>query len=183
MDLEIKAVCYPDHDRPAMQNLIVIGELDDGRRICTLEALRWAEVCFDIAQAGNLVSAFDEHSAFAYGLAEDVRKHKRAMIARYRESDCIAQGFIGIVTIRTEPDAVGERLGLELVRFLKKLHAGMVWYAGLQAAPYDLDHGSKAYYDMRRRLIAYYASDSGLGFSEDAPRSSPGFMTALWDQE
>jgi hypothetical protein len=77
MDLEIKAICYPDHDCPAMQNLIVTGELDDGQRMCTLEALRWAEVGFDIAEAGNLVSAFDEHSAFAYGLAEDVRQYKQ----------------------------------------------------------------------------------------------------------
>lgn len=59
----------------------------------------------------------------------------------------------------------------------------MAWYAGLQATPYDLEHGSAAYRNMRRRLIAYYASDPTLGFEEDAPRSSPGLMTAFWDQE
>jgi len=181
--MDIKAICWPAYDRPAMQTITVVGKADSGQRLCTLSALRWAEACFDITQADNLMSAFDEHSAFAYGLAEDIRKRRRAMMVRYGESEPFVSGFIGIVTIRTEPEAVGNRYGLELIRYLKKMHAGMAWYAGLQAAPYDMEHGSTAYRGMRRRLIAYYASDSILGFKEDAPRSSPGLMTALWDQE
>lgn len=183
MDMDIKAICYPDYDRPALQSITVIGESGDGRLICTLEAVRWAESCFEIWQADNLLAAFDEHNAFAYGLAEDVRKRKRAMAMRYGEADAFAQGFIGITTIRTEPNAAGNRCGLELINFLKKMHAGMRWYAGLQAAPYDLEHGSAAYRNMRQRLIAYYASDSGVGFKEDVPKLSPGLMTAFWDQE
>lgn len=183
VDMDIEAICWPDYDRPAMQTIEVVGKADDGRRLCTLDALRWAEACFDITRADNLVAAFDEHSAFAYGLAEDVRKRRRAIMVRHGESEPFVSGFIGIVTIRTEPETVGNRYGLELIRYLKKMHAGMAWYAALQAAPYDMEHGSTAYRDMRRRLTAYYASDSTLGFKEDAPRSSPGLMTAFWDQE
>jgi hypothetical protein len=182
MDIDIEAVCWPGYDRPAMQNITVVAKAEDGRLLCTLECLRWAEPCFEITRADNLVAAFDEHSAFAYGLAEDVRKRRRAMTARHGEEPFVS-GFIGIIVIRTEPDAVGNRFGLELIRYLKRMHAGMAWYAGLQAAPYDMEHGSAAYRDMRRRLTAYYASDRSLGFKEDAPRSSPGLMTALWDQE
>ena len=166
-----------------MQNIKVVGKADNGQRLCTLEALRWAEIFFDISQATNLVTFFDEHSAFAYGLAEDVRKSRRAMVSRHGKSDAVAAGFIGIITIRTEPEAVGNRHGLELIRFLKKMHAGMAWYVGLQAAPYDMEHGSSAYKDMRGRLIGYYASDVDLGFKEDAPRVAPGLMTAFWNQE
>lgn len=183
MDMDIEAICSPNYDRPAMQAISVVGKAEDGRRLCTLDCLRWAEACFDITRADNLATAFDEHSAFAYGLAEDIRKRRRAMIGRHGEAEPFVSGFLGIITLRTESEAVGNRHGLELIRFLKKMHPGMTWYAGLQAAPYDMEHGSTAYRDMRRRLTAYYASDPALGFKEDAPRSSPGLMTALWDQE
>jgi len=183
MDMDIKAICYPDYDRPALQSITVIGESGDGRLMCTLEAVRWAETCFEIWQADNLVAAFDEHTAFAYGLAEDVRKCKRAMATRYGEADVFAQGFVGIITIRTEPNAAGNRCGLELIHFLKRMHAGMRWYVGLQAAPFDLEHESVVCRDLGRRLVAYYASDNGLGFEEDAPKLSPGLMTAFWDQQ
>lgn len=183
MDMDIEATCWPNYDRPAMQTITLVGKAEDGRPLSTLECLRWAEPCFVITRAGNLVAAFDEHSAFAYGLAEDVRKRRRAMIARHGDNELFVSGFIGIIAIRTEPDSAGNRCGLELIRYLKRMHAGMAWYAGLQAAPYDLEHGRSAYRHMRRRLIAYYASDPTLGFKEDAPRSSPGLMTALWDKE
>lgn len=183
MDIDIEATCHPDYDRPRMQKIVVVGKAGDGREVCTLDALRWAEPCFDITEAGNLVAAFDEHSAFAYGLAEEIKKRKRAMKVRYGDFDPFVSGFIGIVTIRTEPDAVGNRHGLELIRYLRSMHAGMAWYAGLQAASYDLEHDSVAYRTMRRRLTSYYASDPTLGFEEDAPRASPGLMTAFWDQE
>ena len=183
MDMNIEAICWPDYGRPAMQTITVVGKSEDGRLLCTLDCLRWAEGCFEITRADNLVAAFDEHSAFAYGLAEDVQKRRRAMIARHGESELFVSGFIGIISIRTEPESAGNRHGLELIRYLKRLHAGMAWYSGLQAAPYDLEHGSTPYRAMRRRLTAYYASDPTLGFKEDAPRSSPGLMTAFWDQE
>ena len=166
-----------------MQTITVVGRSDDGRRLCTLDALRWAEPCFEITYADNLVAAFDEHSAFAYGLAEDVHKRRRAMISRHGDTQPFVSGFIGIITVRTEPEAIGNRHGLQLIRFLKHMHAGMAWFAGLQAAPYDMEHGGAAYRDMRRRLVAYYLSDTELGFQEVAPRSSPGLMTAFWDQE
>lgn len=181
--MDIEAICWPNYDRPAMQTISVVGKAEDGRLLCTLDCLRWAEACFDITRANNLAAAFDEHSAFAYGLAEDIRKRRRAMMNRHGEAEPFVSGFIGIITIRTEPEAAGGRLGLELIRYLKRMHAGMAWYAGLQAAPYDLEHGSAAYRSMRRRLTSYYASDVTLGFEEDAPRSSPGLMTAFWDQE
>ena len=183
MDMNIEAICWPNVDRPAMQTIIVAGKADDGRLLCTMDCLRWAEACFEISQADNLVAAFDEHSAFAYGLAEDVRKRRRAMITRHNETEPFVSGFIGITTIRTDPEAAGNRHGLELIRYLRRMHVGMAWYAGLQAAPDDMEHGSTVYRDMRRRLTAYYASDPTLGFKGDAPRLSPGLMTAFWDQE
>lgn len=166
-----------------MQHVTIKGKRGDGRVLCTLEGLRWAEACFDITRAEDLVEAFDEHSASAYGLATEIHKRRRAMAARYEVAGSFASGFIGILNIRTAPEAAGKRFGLELIRFLRRMHAGMAWYAGLQAAPYDIENGTVAYRDMQRRLTAYYRSDPTLGFREDAPRSSPGLMTAFWDQD
>jgi hypothetical protein len=151
--------------------------------LCTLAGLRWAEACFDITCADNLVAAFDQHSSSAYGLAVDIQKRRRAMAERYEETGLFVSGFIGIIDIRTTPEAVGKALGLELMRFLKRMHAGMAWHADLQAAPYNMKNGTATYRNMRQRLTAYYASDTMLGFKEDAPGSSPGLMTAFWDQE
>ena len=183
LKVDIQASCWPALDRPAMQQITIVGRDDQGRDLCTLEALRWAEACFDIAQADHLVAAFDEHSAFAYSLAAEIRKRRRAMASRHDGAGPFASGFVGIIDIRTEPEATGHMLGLELIRFLRRMHAGMAWYAGLQAAPYNMENGTAAYRNMRRRLTTYYASDLTLGFREDAPRSSPGLMTALWDQD
>ncbi|MGA1810610.1 hypothetical protein VHN57_00640 [Sphingobium sp. WW5] len=180
---DIEAICVPEYDWPTMQNITVVGKAGNGERLCTLKALRWAEPCFDMSQADDLATSFEEHSGFAYDLADYLQKSRRAMVSRHGKPDAVTAGFIGILTIRTEPAAVGNRLGLELIRFLKSLHAGMAWYAGLQAAPYDMERGSSAYKDMRRRLIGYYGSDVDLGFKEDAPRVAPGLMTAFWNQE
>lgn len=179
----IEAQCSPNADRPAVQHITIVGRDDDGRAVSTLEALRWAEICFDITRAENLVAAFDEHSGFAYGLAEEVRRRRRSLEVRHGSDGSFASGFIGILDIRTVPDAAGRRFGLQLIDFLRRMHAGMAWYAALQAAPYEMAVGTPAYRAMRRRLVAYYASDGALGFEEDAARTSPGLMTALWDQD
>lgn len=82
MEMDIEAICWPDYDRPAMQTISVAGKAEDGRRLCTLDCLRWAEAYFDITRSDNLAGAFDEHSAFAYGLAEDIQTRRRAMMRR-----------------------------------------------------------------------------------------------------
>lgn len=54
------------------------------------------------------------------------------MIARHGEDEPFVSGFIGIIVIRTELEATGNRHGIELIRYLNRMHAGMAWYAGLQ---------------------------------------------------
>jgi hypothetical protein len=98
VNLDIEASCWPEQDRPAMQHVTIKGKRGDGRVLCTLEGLRWAEACFDITRAEDLVEAFDEHSASAYGLAMEIHKRRRAMAARYEVAGSFASGFIGFST-------------------------------------------------------------------------------------
>lgn len=181
--LEYEAVSVPDAVRPAMQSIVIAGRGENGQTVCKLEAVRFAEACFRPDEADNLVAAFDEHTAFAYGLAVAVKRCRSAMSKRYDDAIPFASGFIGILSIETIEGAAGQRLGLELIRYLKQLHAGMSWYVGLQAAPQDLKPGTAQYRQMRARLISYYASDRSLGFLEDSPKQSPGLMTACWSGE
>ena len=179
-DVVIEAVCHPNWDRPEMQSISISANVwgEDQRLGCSLEALRFAQVDFSLTDLKSVVTAFDEQSSFAFGLATETLRMRRTLMKRYiGERTC---GFIGITTIRTAPWAAGHQLGLKLLNYLRQLHAGMTWYAALQAAPMDLRDDDRAEKAMRRRLIKYYGSDPELGLIEDAPRSSPGLMTALW---
>jgi hypothetical protein len=179
--LEIKTTCSPGYDLPAMQNITLEGVGEKGQQLCKLEALRWAEFGFCMDNPAQLVDAFDCYSALAFGLAEEVHRRRRSLAARYYRYGDISCGFIGIMTIETSPEARGHRYGLKLLRHLKKIHAGMPWYAGLQAAPYRFEADTREFTAMRRRLVAYYSSDQGLGFKQDSPRRSPSLMTTFWD--
>jgi hypothetical protein len=181
--LEITTTCDPGYDRPEMQSISVSARLEEGTQVCTLEALRWAEADFELTDAHYLHNAFDDHSAFAASLSGDICRQRRALAKRHDSRFVIASGFIGIITIKTPPHARGHRYGIRLIQHLKMLHAGMTWYAGLQAAPLETEHETPAYRQMRSRLIAYYRSDATLGFEQVAPRSSPSLLTAFWDQE
>lgn len=180
--LEIATICDPGYDRPEMQSISITARLEDGTEVCTLEALRWAQADFELTDAQYLHAAFDDHSAFAASLSADICRQRRALAKRRDSGMVIASGFIGIITIKTPPDARGNRHGVRLIQHLKMLHAGMTWYAGLQAAPLETEHETAAYRRMRARLIAYYRSDGDLGFEQVAPRSSPSLLTALWVQ-
>ena len=181
--LEITTTCDPGFDRPEMQSISITARLEDGTEVCTLEALRWAQADFELTDAHYLHNAFDDLSAFAASLSGDICRQRRALAKRHDSRLVIASGFIGIITIKTPPDARGHRYGIRLIQHLKLLHAGMTWYAGLQAAPLETEHETAAYRRMRARLIAYYRSDGDLGFEQVAPRLSPSLLTALWDQE
>jgi hypothetical protein len=181
--LEITTTCDPDYDRPELQKISITACLEDGTEVCTLEALRWAQADFELTDAQYLHTAFDDHSAFAASLSADICRQRRALAKRHDARLVIASGFIGIITIKTPPDARGHRFGVRLIQHLQMLHAGMTWYVGLQAAPLETEHETAAYRQVRARLIAYYRSDTALGFEQVAPRSSPSLMTALWDQE
>lgn len=183
MTLDITTTCEPGYDLPAMQAITLEGSSEDGQVICKLKALRWAEPGFTIEDTAQLVDAFDHYSGFAYGLAKDVHQRRRSLAARYGPFLNFACGFVGIITIETSPEVRGNRYGLELLHHLKALHAGMPWYAGLQAAPYHLEPETREYIALRKRLIGYYGSDRTLGFQQDSPRGSPSLMTAFWDCE
>ena len=116
LEVDIQASCWPALDRPAMQQITIHGRDDQGRALCTLKALRWAEACFDIARADDLVAAFDEHSAFGYSLAVEIRERRRMMAFRNYGAGPFTSGFVGTIDVRTEPDAAGRRLGLDLIR-------------------------------------------------------------------
>ena len=180
-EVEIEAVCHPIIDRPEMQSISISAYVwGEGKRLgCSLEALRIAEGDFSLRRMKSVVSAFDEYSSFAFGLATETQRMRRTLIKRYNAQP--ASGFIGITTIRTARWAAGHRLGIRLLNYLRQLHAGMAWYVALQAAPMDLRDDERAEAAMRRRLIRYYGSDPELGLIEEAPRASPGLMTALWE--
>ena len=179
-DVVIEAVCHPNYGRPEMQSISISANVwgEDQRLGCSLEALRFAQVDFSLTDLESVVTAFDEQCSFAFGLATETLRMRRTLMKRYiGERTC---GFIGITSIRTAPWAAGHQLGLKVLNYLRQLHAGMAWYAALQAAPMDLRDDGRAETAMRRRLIKYYGSGSVLGLIEDAPRASPGLMTALW---
>lgn len=181
-DLDFEATCSPDFHLPEMQN-IAVRLLAGDQRVASLHAVRYALAGFSPDRMRQVVRAFDEHTAFAHGLAVEMQRRSRILAKRYEDAFTIGSGFIGVLKIRTAPEYRGHRLGVSLLRHLRSLHAGMVWYAGLQAAPQEIEPDAQGYASLRRRLVAYYASDETLGFREDAPRASPGLMTTLWDQE
>ena len=179
-DVVIEALCHPNYDRSEMQSISISANVwgEEKRLGCSLEALRFAQADFSLSDLESVVAAFDEQCSFAFGLATETLRMRRTLMKRYiGERTC---GFIGITTIRTAPWAAGHHLGLKVLNYLRQLHAGMAWYAALQAAPMDLRDDDRAEAAMRRRLIKYYGSGSELGLVEDAPRTSPGLMTALW---
>lgn len=177
--MDLVAECYPDIDRPPMQAITIRARAeDDGRILCTLEALRYAQSWFHPSEMNEVVRAFDEHSAYAYGLAEEIALRRRVLADRYEEVD--ADGFIGITEIKTPLEERGKRLGVCLLEHLRRLHAGMTWFAALQAAPLELTPSTPAHRALRKRLVRYYGSVKELGFQE-VSRASPGLMMALWE--
>jgi hypothetical protein len=181
-EMEIEAVCHPGVDRREMQTIRITARRGN-HALCTLDALRLADVGFTPGDMHLVVAAFDEHSAYSFGLAKDMMACATVLRKRYQEDVLPACGFIAITTIRTHAEARGNRHAPRLLRYLQDMHAGMTWYACLQAAPLDLAHGGEKYVAMRRRLVNYYASDRGLGFDEVAPRAAPGLMLARWEYE
>ncbi len=181
-DLDIEATCSPDFDLPRMQNIDVRATYGDSE-VARLRAVRLAQSGFTPDDMDWVVAAFDEHTAFAYGLAVEMRRSRRALAKQYEETVSFSVGFIGVLKVHVDPTYRGRRIGMLLLRYLRDLHAGMCWYAGLQAAPLEIENGQPGYREARRRLVAYYSSDAEMGFKQAAPRSSPGLMTALWDQE
>lgn len=182
-DLEVEAICRPHFHYSEMQTIELSARDNEGHVVSRLSAARFAQGCFHPDDATDLVDAFDDYSASAYGLAVQVKRSRRWLAERYADAEPFACGFLGIAGIETEEAARGHRIGLELIRFLQRMHCGMAWYVGLRAFPQEQKHGSPPYRHMQRRLVGYYASDPGLGFREDAPRGSPGLMTAYWNAE
>ena len=181
--MEIEAVCHPGVDRRELQTIRITARIEDHEPLCTLDALRLAHVGFTPGDMSPVVTAFDEHSAYSFGLAKVMRARAAVLRKRYFEDEPRACGFIAVTTIRTHAQAAGNRYALRLLRYLQDMHAGMTWYACLQASPIDLAHGGDEYVTMRRRLIRHYGSDYDLGFDEVAPRAAPGLMLARWECE
>ena len=181
LELDIEAACCPNHDLPALQSITLTARSAEGAPISTLKALRFADAGFDIGCLKRLVDAFDEDTSVAYQFALELSKLKRSLRRRFAAESIFASGLIAVLDIRTTSLARGNRIGIELLNYLRQLHAGMDWFVALQAAPQDEeDFDSLNYMVMRERLIRYYKSDNSLGLVEVAPKVSAGTLVAIW---
>ena len=181
LELNIEAACCPNYDLPALQSITLTARSPEGAQLSTLKALRFADAGFDIGCLNRLVDAFDEHTSVAYHFALELSKLKRSLRRRFAVEGMFACGLIAVLDIRTTPLARGSRIGIELLNYLRKLHAGMEWFVALQAAPQEEgDFDSPDYMAMRKRLIQYYKSDNSLGLAEVAPNVSAGVLMAIW---
>lgn len=176
---DFRVTCTPDPDIPIVQTF-EIEALHGGVVIGRLEAIRYARHQFDIAgEARRMLAAFDDQSAYAYGLGKAIHQRRHAINEMLgKPASC---GLLGILEITVEPEARGKGLSLRLMDHLRTLHAGMPWHVALQAVPLEFMEEAtpaKALRDMKLRLILHYER---LGFLRPSPRGSPELMLARWN--
>lgn len=175
--ITIDAAIWPDEIGGL--HLITLTGKDGDDAICELRAIRYSEELFTFGDsAENLHWAFDHYSLDAVGLSEEAVRRRAALDKAFPyETAC---GAVGIIEIRTKPQASGRRLALEMLTYLRDLHSGLPWFAFTLAVPIDLRHDDPEFPALQARLIRYYLSDAALGFRQVGDINSPGLLAAHW---
>ena len=163
-DYEIRTTCHPDDDIEGLSVFHLEAITEDDAVIGTLEAVRYASFPFTLENDGrHLVSVFDSHSSDAAELADDAHKYREEISSIAMLAAPI--GFIGITSIKVEPDARGYNLSGSLIEHLEKLHEGMEWIVGLHARPTETsEDGNTSDLAMQERLAGLSKSSLSLEF-------------------
>lgn len=176
-DYEIRTTCYPDDDIEGLSVFQLEAITEDDTVIGTLEAVRYASFPFTLENDGrHLVSVFDSHSSDAAELADDAHKYREEISSITLLAAPI--GFIGITSIKVEPDARGCNLSGSLIEHLEKLHEGMEWIVGLHARPTETsEDGNEPDLAMQERLAQHYIE---MGFDRPSHKACPHFLVEGW---
>lgn len=89
-------------------------------------------------------------------------------------------GFLVIDRIKVAPFARGHDIGAQILKEIRRQHAGLLMYCALTAEPYDMERGPERD-KLQKRLIAWYKKQENMHFKQLAPRKHPQFLMAAWD--
>lgn len=89
-------------------------------------------------------------------------------------------GFLVIDRFEVAPFARGHGIGTEILREIRRQHAGLLMYCALTAEPYQMDRGAERD-AIKKRLISWYKSQDDMHLYALAPRKHPQFLVGVWD--